>query len=146
MIKAILKKSLSIEKRNKLVFILRKIEEYFYNTIDILLYPFTILMAILFKYFRKHSLKNFPFTKRILLKVGVFPILDHYYEPLFNHKHLRYSLRLNRSLPGIDFNDNEQLEILEKFNYNNELLEFPIEKKHDASGFLAEVMRSGIVI
>ncbi|OGU29020.1 MAG: hypothetical protein A2057_09600 [Ignavibacteria bacterium GWA2_35_9] len=111
---------------------LRKIEEYFYNTIDILLYPFTILMAILFKYFRKHSLKNFPFTKRILLKVGVFPILDHYYEPLFNHKHLRYSLRLNRSLPGIDFNDNEQLEILEKFNYNNELLEFPIEKKHDA--------------
>lgn len=89
-------------------------------------------MAILFKYFRKHSLKNFPFTKRILLKVGVFPILDHYYEPLFNHKHLRYSLRLNRSLPGIDFNDNEQLEILEKFNYNNELLEFPIEKKHDA--------------
>jgi hypothetical protein len=60
--------------------------------------------------------------------IGVWPIIDHYYEPLFNPKHLRYSLRKERFLPGINFNDSEQLEILKKFSYNNELLKFPVNK------------------
>ncbi len=77
-------------------------------------------------------MKNFPLSKRIFLKIGVLPIIDHYYEPLFNPKHLRYSLRNERSLPGIDFNDAEQLEILDKFSYNDELLKFPINKTNNA--------------
>lgn len=57
--------------------------------------------------------------------------MDHYYEPLFNPKHLRYSLRKERFLPGIDFNDTEQLLILKKFCYNDELLKFPLDKKNN---------------
>lgn len=74
---------------------------------------------------------NFPFSKKIFLSIGIIPIIDHYYEPLFNPKHLRYSLRKERFLPGIDFNDKEQLEILNNFNYNDELLQFPLNKTNN---------------
>lgn len=67
-------------------------------------------------------------SKKIFMKVGVFPIRDHYYEPLFNPKHLKKSLRKDRELPGLNFNDSEQLQILNKFNYNKELEKIPKEK------------------
>jgi hypothetical protein len=73
-------------------------------------------------------LKNFPLSKKVFLRIGILPVLDHYYEPLFNPKHLRYSLRKERFLPGLNFNDEEQLEILRKFNYNDELLGFPVKR------------------
>ncbi len=69
---------------------------------------------------------NFPATKKIFLKTGVYPILDHYYEPLFNTKHLKKALNQERVLPGIDLNVKGQLALLDKFNYNDELLEFPV--------------------
>ena len=106
----------------------RKLKLVIQRFLDFILSPFTLLFAVVFRYFRKNSLKRFPLSKKIFLAVGVLPILDHYYEPLFNPKHLRYSLRKERFLPGIEFNDEEQLKILEKFNYNDELLRFPIHK------------------
>ena len=58
---------------------------------------------------------------------------------------MRYSLRKERFLPGIDFNDKEQLEILEKFNYNDELLKFPINKTNNVVEYCYNVgaFRSG---
>jgi hypothetical protein len=47
---------------------------------------------------------------------------------MFNPKYLKRNLSLDRNLPGIDFNISVQLEILEKFNYNEELLKFPMNK------------------
>src|SRR5207249_4692755 len=44
-------------------------------------------------------------------------------------KDLRKSLRENRTLPGIDLNDEEQLNLLKSFSFNEELLMFPVEKK-----------------
>lgn len=134
MIKTILKKYLSYEKRKHLVTINEKLKKYFNGIIDFVFIPITTLSALLFRYLRKKqfkNLKNFPLSKKILLNIGVFPIIDHYYEPLFNPKHLRYSLRNNRKLPGIDFNDAEQLRILQSFHYNDELIKFPIEKISD---------------
>ncbi len=96
--------------------------------LDLVLSPFTMLFAYIFRYYRKSSLKHFPLSKKIFLRVGVWPIIDHYYEPLFDPKHLRYSLRKERFLPGIDFNDTEQLEILKRFRYNDELIKFPVNK------------------
>ena len=105
-----------------------KIKILFKRIFDIVISPITLLMALLFKILRKGQLKNFPISKKILLSVGVLPILDHYYEPLFHPKHLRYSLDKERTLPGINYNDAEQLEILGKFNYNDELSKIPVEK------------------
>jgi hypothetical protein len=43
-------------------------------------------------------------------------------------------LRDDRRLPGIDFNDREQLDLLDKFNFNMELLEFPVDKRNETAG------------
>jgi predicted O-methyltransferase YrrM len=69
------------------------------------------------------------------MKVGVFPVIDHYYEPMFNPKYLRYSLKEDRPLPGIQLNVAEQLDILSKFHFNNELMSFPLEKTKNGIGF-----------
>lgn len=99
-----------------------------FQLLDIILLPVTIPYSFFFKAARKRRFANLPATKGILLKVGVYPIIDHYYEPLFNLKHLKRSLRLDRNLPGIDFNVVSQLDILGQFNYMDELVKFPMEK------------------
>jgi predicted O-methyltransferase YrrM len=71
----------------------------------------------------------------VFSELGIRPILDHYYQPLINpKKHLKKSLRDNRRLPGIDFNDREQLDLLDKFDFNTELLEFPVDKRKETAG------------
>lgn len=93
---------------------------------DILLVPFVLCAALLFKLVRLAGIFRMPLTRKILYSIGVFPILDHYYEPLFNSRHLRYPLRNDRNLPGIDWNVPEQLELLDSFHYNDELSAFPM--------------------
>lgn len=72
-----------------------------------------------------------PVSKWIFKKVGVFPITDHYYEPLFNNKHLRYSLNNDRELSGISRNDAEQLSLLAQFQYQHELSLIPENNNND---------------
>jgi len=96
--------------------------------VDILGAPLTFLSTAWLKVIRLASLKRMQLSKKIFRAVGVLPILDHYYEPLFNPNHLRYSLRKDRILNGINFNIKEQLEILNQFNYNEELEKFPQNK------------------
>ena len=65
----------------------------------------------------------------IFMKLGILPVIDHYYQPLINpRKYLSKSLDAVRELPGVDFNEKEQLEVLAQFNYNAELLKFPLDK------------------
>ena len=96
-----------------------------YGILDVLFLPLTIPIAFILKKLRTNYFDDFPLTKKVFFWIGVYPISDHYYEPLFNTKHLKKSLRIDRNLPGIDFNDDEQLQILDKFNYNKELEEIP---------------------
>src|ERR1700761_4491532 len=71
----------------------------------------------------------------IFSELGILPVLDQYYQPLINpKKHLKKSLRDDRNLPGIDFNDQEQLDLLDKFDFNSELLEFPVERRNEIAG------------
>ncbi len=93
--------------------------------LDILAVPFSVICCLFLKAIRRIGVERMPLQRRLFAAIGVFPIRDHFYEPLFNMKHLKRSLRKDRSLPGIDFNDEEQLRLLESFDYNHELLEFP---------------------
>jgi len=68
-----------------------------------------------------------PLSKNTLCRIGVFPIRDHYYEPLFNPASLRRSLREDRLLPGIDLNIQEQLTTLNSFAFAEELTRFPLD-------------------
>lgn len=93
--------------------------------LDIVFSPLTLISALWLKFVRRGIVRLWDndslISKAIFLKVGVFPILDHYYEPLFNHKRLKRSLRDDRKISGIDLNAIEQLSLLTKFNYNDEL-------------------------
>jgi len=99
------------------------------RVLDILLSPLTLIASVWFKYCRYLPVENMPVTDSIFMKLGVLPVVDHYYQPLVNpKKHLSKSLRQDRILPGIDWNVEEQLSILEQFNYNNELIPIPQNK------------------
>lgn len=97
--------------------------------LDILFSPLTLLASFWLKYCRFHKPKAMPVTEAIFMKTGVLPIIDHYYQPLINpKKHLTKSLRDDRILPGLNWNIDEQLELLSQFQFNNELLQMPLEK------------------
>lgn len=87
--------------------------------------------SIVLMVFRRIGIEKMPVSRRIFDAVGVYPILDHYYEPLFKKSRVTKSLREDRVLPGIDFNEEEQLAILDKFDYNEELLKYPLNKPDD---------------
>lgn len=134
MLHTLLKKFLSYKVYCSIIKSLKNIRKVIFYLVDICFSPLTLALSILFKFIKKNEVKNFPIAKQIFLKIGVYPIYDHYYEPLFNLKHLKNSLNTDHKLPGIDFNDNEQLSILSSFNYNNELKSIPMHK----SGFKRE--------
>lgn len=96
---------------------------------DVVLVPLTFFSALLLKLIRRVGVYRMRISKMVLEMVGVFPIRDHYYEPMFNPRHLRRSLREDRMLPGIDFNERGQLELLERFRFGEELKGFPREKR-----------------
>ena len=62
--------------------------------------------------------------KRALMQVGVFPIRNHYYEPLFDSRMLKHPLERERSLPGIYWNVPEQVDLLESFCFDEEFRDF----------------------
>ncbi len=67
------------------------------------------------------------------MKIGVFPIIDHYYEPLFHPRHIEQPLTEDRNLPGIDYNIEYQLNILEQFHFSSELAKLPKLKNDNIS-------------
>ncbi len=90
--------------------------------------PFTIFSSIWLKFLSKEGIGKI--NDKIFMYFGVLPVVDHYYQPLINpKKHLSKSLRDDRELPGIDFNVEEQLNVLKKFNYNEELVKYPLKKQ-----------------
>ena len=95
------------------------------TVVEILLAPFVALASALLLVIRKIGVDRMTISRRIFEKVGVFPIADHYYEPLFNSRHLSARDRVARDLPGIDWNDSAQLELLERFHFQQELGAFP---------------------
>ncbi len=100
-----------------------------FRIVDVFFAPLTYLSTVWLSFIRKFDIERMSLSKIIFRKIGIFPIQDCYYEPFFIPKYLRFSLRKDRFLPGIDFNIKEQLELINKFSFNKELLSFPLEKK-----------------
>lgn len=100
------------------------------RTTDLLLSPVTLLSAVWYKYIRSASARKMPVSEQIFRKVGILPVDDNYYQPLVNPtKHLKTSLDEDRHLPGIDWNMEKQLSLLDSFTYQEELKQIPFHKK-----------------
>lgn len=104
---------------------------------DICFLPFVYPAGYLLRRIREKGLPYLPFCKKALMKVGVFPIRDHYYEPLFNTDHFHDAPP--RRLPGIDLNVGEQLKLLESFHFTEELKDVPAEKTDDLGFYMNNV-------
>jgi Methyltransferase domain len=90
---------------------------------------------VLLKY-RNTGSAALPQTTRTLRKVGVFPIKNHYYEPLFDDSLLTKPLSDDRTLPGIDLNPSGQLSFLRKLDHSSELAKMDLnERSSDPSSF-----------
>lgn len=90
-------------------------------------FPLTFFSALWLRFVKSAGIG--VIEEKLLMTVGVLPVIDHYYQPLVNpKKHLSKSLRNDRKLPGVDFNTAGQLDLLAKFDYSNELLQFPLEQ------------------
>src|SRR6187399_2556657 len=114
---------------------IRKIVAPFFPVLDILLSPFTLFSSLLLFAIRKIRVRNMPISKKIFKTIGVFPITNHYYEPLFDDRKLKLPLDRERSLPGIKWSNEAQLSLLEKFNYQDELSKIPWDKTGELSFF-----------
>ena len=68
---------------------LRKFFKPVFPLLDVLFSPFTLLASLLLYFIRKMRVVNMPVSKWIFKTVGVFPITNHYYEPLFDDRHLK---------------------------------------------------------
>jgi hypothetical protein len=97
---------------------------------DILLSPVTLFSSIWYKFIRTGTARQMPVSEKIFMSVGVLPIRDHYYQPLINpNKYLQKPLNAPRVLPGIQWNIEEQLALLSKFHYQEELRAIPMDPK-----------------
>ena len=77
------------------------------EVLDLLAAPVGVLLALTGRLIRRIGVHRLPITLGILRRFGVFPIRDHYYEPLFNPAHLQKPLDEDRELSGIDWNVTE---------------------------------------
>jgi hypothetical protein len=100
----------------------------FLPAVDLLLVPFVFFSAWLLKILRRTGFQRLPNCKNVLMKIGVFPIRKHYYEPQFDHRNPKRPLSQDRNLPGIDWNAREQLEMLSKLSFAQELFNIPQQK------------------
>lgn len=105
--------------------------------IDLLFLPPGIAASVAMRLIRQAGIERLPWTRNIFRTLGIFPIRDHYYEPLFNPAHLRKPLQEDRELAGLDWNIGEQLDLLGRFGFNEELIAFPITRKSDFEFFYA---------
>jgi hypothetical protein len=95
---------------------------------QIICLPFLFLASIIIYLMAKKGggVNNFSIARMLFLNFGFYPVADQYYQPLINpKKYLKRSLRDDRNLAAIDFNLDEQIEILSSFNYREELEAIP---------------------
>jgi predicted O-methyltransferase YrrM len=98
---------------------------------DILLVPIAIVASLAMRMIKYAGVGRLPRTLQVFRKVGIYPISDHYFEPLINPAHLTKPLSDDRELPALDWNIGEQLELLKQFSFNDELVEIPLTQRGD---------------
>ncbi len=90
---------------------------------------FVFPAAVVLFLYRRFGSSRLPICTALLKKIGVFPIIDHYYEPFFNTKLLGNRLSQDRNLPGINFNVVGQLDFLIGLKYTKELVDLNLNQQ-----------------
>ena len=110
--------------KNKLIPFLQILGKPISFLLDLILIPIIFFSGIFLKFYRKVGSKRFPINTNLLKKIGVYPIIDHLYEPFFNHKTLTEDFSKIRNLPSINFREQEQLDLLKSFKFQKDFQSF----------------------
>lgn len=89
--------------------------------LDIIFLPIILIVFLVIRIFKFIGISHFPFTNFSIRKIGLLPIVNHYYEPLFLNTQLSQPLSSKRELIGLNLNIEGQLQILKSFDFSDEL-------------------------
>jgi len=103
---------------------------------DFVMIPFLVVASVPMRLIYWFGMRNLPRSRRVLQSLGVMPIIDQYYQPLFKTENLT-DLRASRPLPGIDFRVAAQKQLLAQFSDVAILRQLP-QTKADDDGFYYE--------
>lgn len=87
--------------------------------------PLLLVSASYLKLLRNIGVWRVPLSRNVLAKLGVFPVREHYYDPLVNVLKLPYPLDHDRALPGLEMNVAGQLDLLRQLHFEQELRSIP---------------------
>ena len=107
---------------------MKNILAYLFKITDIILLPFLFFSGLIMKFYRTVGSKRLTTSTNLLKKIGVFPIRDHYYEPLFKNNSLNLSFK--RNLPGINLNIEKQIKFLDNLIYQSDFETFINDQKN----------------
>jgi hypothetical protein len=107
---------------------------------DLAILPLVCFSGLLLWALRRRGIFKFPRCKSALLKIGVFPISNHYYEPQFDYRKNGRPMSQERPLPGIDWNIGGQLELLKNFGFSHELQSVPRTKPDTLEYYVENVL------
>lgn len=108
--------------------VLKKIISPFRVIIDVLIAVLIPPIACVLYAFKRIGPVRLPLSRDTFRALGVFPIVDHYYEPLFNPRHLTNDLAAERPLPGLCLNEAQQVNLLRNLGFADELVEARISQ------------------
>lgn len=109
--------------KRALVKIFMSLQKPIDGLMSLLIIPGALLLLV----YRRIGSKRMPLTTQRLKKIGLFPIRNHYYEPLFDSTNLKEPLSSDRNLPGINLNSMGQLKFLESLKYSGELTDMNLK-------------------
>lgn len=108
------------------------------TAIDLALKPVDFVFALIaipaayaLLLYRTLGSARFPLTTQLLKRIGVFPVRNHYFEPLFDDRILKAPLNTRRLLPGVDLNESGQVDFLGKLCHSQELIDLNLSKESD---------------
>lgn len=93
---------------------------------DVLLQPLLYPAALVMKLIRTAGVQRLPISRRALVRLGVFPIRSHYYDPQFDFRHPVHDFSAPRELPGIDWQWERQRQFLAQLAFAEELRDVPL--------------------
>ncbi|MCA1413391.1 class I SAM-dependent methyltransferase [Bradyrhizobium sp. NBAIM20] len=106
-----------------------------YGILDLILTPVVLLfapLAVLLGRLRDRA----PLSRSVCDRFQFAIVRHHYYEPIVLAKDLKRDLDIPREITGLNLNEAAQLELIEQFNYRDELLEIPtVQKRPDEFGY-----------
>ena len=85
--------------------------------VEFILIPLIFVSGIIFKIYRKFGPIRLPKNTKLLKKIGIYPLRDHYYEPRFNYETFDEKVSKNRNLCGLDLRPDDQIRLLGELNY-----------------------------